>query len=777
MLVSFSDVKDNIPKAVDITWDKAKNLFTTYTSLPEKGGPCFSPVTYKKGAPRGNKGVVRVNFAVFDLDHITREQLDALRKAIQLYRLEAVIYSTFSHNPPEDNCFRLVFPLEKPVEVDDWRKTRLELMARYSIPADPATKDPARVYYFPSHPKGIEPELYTFNGDAAQAELTKLPESIVATLPAVNLADVKLKLNRLKKTESRELIKRILDGEPLAEPGARDTTLYQAAGILVYTCPEVPDEALLQILTPSIQAMEKDGTLEEELARALEKIQRQRVSWEATQAENKSIREGFFQELRDIIESGSGVYTEAEMAPWLKEQGCSSLEDFKRRWIIMHDEVFYVFVNGQYLPPLKKDGLKYSYMRDLARAPIEWETMGPKGPRTKTLEEILADYMSVAREASASLAIQKTHYDPTTQVFHEATCPIRPFKPHFHDQVDAWLRLLGGGMSDKLLDWLASVSLLNYQCAALFLEGGRGTGKGLLSAGLAKLWGVSSPTPFKGLIGNFTESVAKCPLVLADEGFPKTRDFSLLDELRRWIGSSNQTLTRKYRTDAKLNGAIRLLLAANNDRILDGMEEMTEEDRHALGERLIHIPVSSAPRIYLEKLTKQDLDSFADHKIAEHVLWLRDNRKVIPGRRFIVEGPPVSALHERLSVSGGLAPAICEFAVNRMMEMTPAQAKAVEDEFRVGLGQVWVTPGAFQDKATWETLVPGTRFPDSNTLYRTLANMRSRQVYIRTKKGTRVKFSVIPFELLKTWNSINGSYHPDELLARVSEPNSGITVP
>jgi hypothetical protein len=70
--------------------------------------------------------------------------------------------------------------------------------------------------------------------------------------------------------------------------------------------------------------------------------------------------------------------------------------------------------------------------------------------------------------------------------------------------------------------------------------------------------------------------------------------------------------------------------------------------------------------------------------------------------------------------------------------------------------------------------VPGTRCPDSNSLQRTIANMRSGQVYVNPKGKPRVRFSVIPVDLLKTWNSINGDVDEKVLENLLSVPNPNI---
>lgn len=83
------------------------------------------------------------------------------------------------------------------------------------------------------------------------------------------------KMRNNRKPERFETLQKILLGQPFAEKGARDQGLQQVASWLVWYCPEGDPEAALEILKPSLAAMEAespDDFLTED--QAMEKITR-----------------------------------------------------------------------------------------------------------------------------------------------------------------------------------------------------------------------------------------------------------------------------------------------------------------------------------------------------------------------------------------------------------------------------------------------------------------------------------------------------------------------
>lgn len=772
----FFDAKDVNPLPKVMTWESLISRLSTFDVRQVKDGVAWSPTLYHT-PQRGNKNVHSITACVLDLDHLTAKETRNVKSAMEKAGYNAIMHSTFSHVPPQDNCYRLVIQLEEPVKQENWATVRQAIIDSLHLPCDPATKDVARLYYWPATPNEKRQDVQVFTGKPLNVTEV-LREKDRAVLPETtqvhDIQSIKKHLASVSNPISKSLIKSVLNGEPLAAPGERDATMFKLASTLVFKCPTVPLDVLVEIARPSIAAMQSDNPIEDELNKFREKLERVQVNYEVTKKEERKLRDGLVK--ANIMDATGGEtdepYSPEELEAMARNANCSAAA-FMRRLIIQCGNAYFVFSNGRYLSPISQQELAISLPRDLSQAPVEWYRQTEKGPKKKTVSEILEAHCTVAREIKADLTIQQSYYEAKTQAFHEAACPLRPWTPVEHKDVHEWLMKLGGLESHKLLDWLASVTRLDRQSAALFLEGDAGAGKGLLASGLAHLWHDGGPTPFKSLISGFNSQVAKCPLVFADEGFPKRRDYSVNDELRQWLGSSELLLSRKYMPDATLKGSIRLLMASNNNRILDSIEELSEDDRQALAVRLLYIKVDKKARQFLESMPIDARQEFADSKIPEYVMWLRENREVVPGSRFIVEGND-SALHARLMVSNGVAGAVCEFLAKQILTATPTMKSQLSDKLRWGNDEIWVAASLFQDKSQWEILVPGTFFPSSAALYRALSNLKHRKVRIDNapgKRGPKSHFSVIRSDLLKTWTAENSDLDVEALMGEINKLN------
>ena len=772
----FTSSKDAFPRHRFTTWTDLVTRLQQFDVRPMKDGVAWSPTLYHT-FQRSNKNVHSITVCVLDLDHLSAKDTRWVKETMEKAGYNAVLHSTFSHQAPQDNCFRLVIELKQPILADQWSTAREAIVSHLSLPCDPATKDVARLYYWPACADEEKKFVQVYYGKPLDIEELLQEKEKTAYVPSAesyDIREIKKHLVSVSNTLNRALIRRVLNKEPLAKEGERDATMFKLASILVYKCPTVPLEVLVEIARPSIEAMPSDKPVEEELAKFQEKLERAQSNYKQTKESENKLRDGLVK--ANIMDATDGEtdepYSPEELEAMARNANCSAAA-FKRRLIIQCGNAYFVFSNGRYLSPISQQELAISLPRDLSQAPVEWYRQTEKGPKKKTVSEILEAHCTVAREIKADLTIQQSYYEAKTQAFHEAACPLRPWTPTYHDDVHQWLMKLGGLEAHKLLDWLASVTRLDRQSAALFLEGDAGAGKGLLASGLAHLWHDGGPTPFKSLISGFNSQVAKCPLVFADEGFPKRRDYSVNDELRQWLGSSELLLSRKYMPDATLKGAIRLLMASNNNRILDSIEELSEDDRQALAVRLLYIKVDKKARQYLESMPIDARQEFADSKIPEYVMWLRENREVVPGSRFIVEGND-SALHARLMVSNGVAGAVCEFLAKQILTATPTMRSQLSDKLRWGNDEIWVAASLFQDKSQWEILVPGTFFPSSAALYRALSNLKHRKVRIDNapgKRGPKSHFSVIRSDLLKTWTAENSDLDVEALMGEINKLN------
>ncbi len=426
------------------------------------------------------------------------------------------------------------------------------------------------------------------------------------------------------------------------------------------------------------------------------------------------------------VETGVERYTEEEIASFAKKADCT-VPAFAHRWMIQKANSVYVFRGADgYSPPLLKTELGAALRkRDLARVPSPffapphgspagidwWVPVGGDKMRLKNADEMLRDYATVADKVIASMMLAESYYDPAgPNTFYEAVCRRRPIAPAYDPQIDKWLRLLGGDSAEKLLDWVATFDRLDRVTCALYIHGPKDAGKTLFAIGLAQAWG-HAPTPLRSLTGNFNSALTNCPLVFADEEIPANMTSGFL---RKMIGTTSRELTRKFIPEAELLGAVRVIIAANTPDLLKfDDEDFTEDDIDAVAARILYVkPTPGKPTPdgkpttlagdYLRSIGgRTGTEGWVENgaKIAAHALWLRDNRVVKPGSRFLVEGE-ISTMHRRLATHGSIRGLVIEWIAKSIMRTVPAMDK--NPGIVYGGGKLYVNAGYI--KSTWNVV-------------------------------------------------------------------------
>ena len=586
--------------------------------------------------------------------------------------------------------------------------------------------------------------------------------AVVAADGSVNMDAIRATIRALSAPDTKVLAQRVLKGEVLSAVGnagggwGRDTSLQKFTGALVFALPnEVPTEAMIEVMRPSIAQMEppeagsRFETWFEFAADMIERArERKRVrdAERATYNDNARARLGFeSHRSADVVHTATGEviepdpnagfapYTEAQLALWCVQQGCDSLAAFERRWIIQKDMVYYVFVEGKYKSALIKDALQTSLQRDLARSPLvlyrpDKEGM-PSIPRSAA--DLIGDYSTVARSVEASLMRQISTYDPGDQVFHEAVCPLRNIAPRNHPAIQRWLELFGREQIDKLLDWVASVTRLDRQACAVYVDGVPGGGKTLLANGLARLWTKGGPAELSLCLEGFNESLERCPLVFADEALPRRKGVTA--DLRRLVGSTSRTLNRKYKPACNLEGALRVILAGNNDRLMETGEDLSKNDLEAVSDRFLYLQIDASAKAYLDGLTQPVVDTWIKSDlIAEHALYLRESRTVAASGRFLVKGGGAE-FHDRLATSGGMGALVCEWLARYLSRGGTPQKNTF---MMIGEGELWVHTEALASETSWNVHLPSHKVATGADIARALNTLSAGSIAARGEAQT-----------------------------------------
>lgn len=478
-------------------------------------------------------------------------------------------------------------------------------------------------------------------------------------------------------------------------------------------------------------------------------------------------------------------FSDADLNQIATEQKCSVAE-LKTRWIIQQGRAFYIVgSDGKYARPISKGELAQSLRRDLLRVPvrvapsgspssvagIEWYHKRDDVQIEKSVDEILSEHCTVARSAVADMSLKCSFYDAVDQVMYEAVCPLNDVTPVFHPAIAEWLRLFGGPQHDKLLDWIATMTRIDRPSCALLITGKSGAGKEMLAQGLARRWRkVRAPTELGRVLEGFNEDLARCPLVFCDESMPYTRGGKkgALADLKSMIAASSRTLARKFLSNADLIGAVRLILAANNNRMLENSDDATIDDQESTAGRFMHVKVNTQPGEYLRAIGGRNATEswVAGGQLAEHAAWLEKNRVVEFGsRRFIVDGDATD-LQRQLMVNNKSTSLILEWLVRFLLAESPSSIQAI-----IGNGELLVNSTTISSQ--WNAYVKSDFAPSTTAIgngLRTLSVVERRHYWGDITSGARgreVRYQSVKPDFIYEWAEQNQVGVPAELKERI----------
>lgn len=554
-----------------------------------------------------------------------------------------------------------------------------------------------------------------------------------------------------------DAIQKLLAGESMAEPGSRDIVLQGVCSTIAWLPEgrEADPMELAEFLRPTLQewAAEQrdDGVahdLDDDLRNAADKIERSQQDWRAQQEAKRPQLDALARALGK--RTGNGVPNEF----------------IEQHAIIQKRSLYYAFDfrpgKQRYSHPLVNQGELQNYLKKIWEVgPIDLYFRKEDGAKKrKQVGYLLEHHSEVAVDVIGDLTLQESRYDIDEEVFFEAVSPRRVHEPLFNKDIDTWLHLLVGVAVDagghpiieKLLDWIAAVPQLQHQCCVLYLDGVSGSGKGLLANGLSRLWTTGGPTPFGLAIDNFNSHIASCPLLFADEALPR-RKGDITAELRALIGSSTLTLNEKNIPHRKVNGAVRLMMAANNDEALMlGNDSLTLHDLEAVVGRFLYVQAQREAADWLKAKNAGGHMTNAwvnDDLIARHCLALAETRQINPGKRFLVEGTE-TAMHRKLLMQGMADGVIHEWLVRFATKPgVIVQRYASRHEFPKAYlqgGHIFVNAEGVID--CWDAYLDDkVRCPPTRKINSALKKIAVRQVR-RGPRGNRAYFHEIKPELV-----------------------------
>lgn len=783
----FDGARDNLPKAVECTWDFVTQLLGPhrYNFTEKLAVPAFSPASYQPGATRATRNVVDLSLFVADVDHVSHGVAVETLRRVHAASLASVAYSTWSH-AGDPWRFRVVNPLSRPVTPQEWPQFWATMNAAYGGVCDPKCVDPARLYFGPYAPAGTEDKNFhhVFEGEHVDVDrvlfaaasaghlFAPQPPLVLGQLPRDSLERFAKQLRKhpsdYMAAQGNALLA-VCAGESFADLGDRDNAIFRLACLLGERFTESEPYSIAEHFGASLSLMAiaaSDCPTVDDVAYKLERAQAEARAKVTAVVEAEDL-----ERTRRLREAWGN---NCRATPYTSEEIENFGPNISKRWIVQRDRAFYLFFNGGYRGPYTDAEVTNAAVVHLAPASSAGVTLvavGDNGkPQFKNLKILVEEYGTVAESAVVSLSAQRTTYDERERCVVEAKAPLRDVKPVFHDDIDRWMRVLcwhDPYYYENLKTWLAVVTRLDFICSALFLTGKKSVGKSMLAQGISRCWSTRGPTALKVALGDFNDQVASCPFTFADEQLPKDfRGYTKFEDLREYIQQTERAYTRKYLPNSKMLGATRTMIAAHTKAILKTPQTLGDDEIRATIDRFFHVPTNPEAATYLEQLRPTTFERgwVSEDKIAEHIMWLRDNHQHQSQGRFYVQCPD-EALFRILSTQSGVKGAVCQWLVSYLLQPEQFHKSAYSNLYvRVKHGKLLANARGIA--STWDTYIgKNERCPSHGVLARAISELSTgERLKYEDKKGVRTNYRVVEMNNLVSWVDDNDFCEPEVLL-------------
>ena len=771
-------------KPISQSWESWVSVLTTHKTSSDKDTTNFVFGKIGTGETRNDKNVEFIDAMALDIDCVSDETLEQVVES--LCRFEFVMFTSFNHKSPSlpieaNNKVRIIVPLEERIDPKEYKKVQSRFDILIGGENDKGVRKISQPYYVHSCPAERKPHAFAIYNSGDWISLQDLPEITAAESVAaqefastmqISKQDLRKEARRLGRATTdhkRKMgiyLERVADGEAFVTDQTRDNVMFLMACHIAETWPNIDANHAANLFRDSLEALYQVRQFEIGVSGAItemgNKIRRKQERIAEERAEQAQVRLSNRERINSNIrpDGQSHDYTDEEISEMASMQRVNVSEIEKMAVVYCGSANFFMTQNG-YEGPFGKDDANEAVREYLCPFGnrIALDSVSSSGNTSpKSISRLRTQYGQVAKRIEADISKPYSTFNPKTKIFVESTARRDlSLQPVYHAEVNEWLTALGGDLSDKLLDWVACVTQLDRVCCALVLQGSQGIGKSLLCFGLANLWEVGVPTNLQNATGAFNGTLAKMPLIVADEGM-NMKDEQMSEKLRSLIATQSRELNRKYLPVTQLKGAIRLIITTNEDNVLQFKGTHTSESTEAIAKRFLKVEAEEEARKHMVRMVREGRQADWMLKlIPEHALWLSQNRKVIPGDRFLVEGA-VDENIVALVVDNDSTSLICEWLVNWLMSPQALEHNANLTNlhrFDVLTGKIEIAAYAIQQ--AWDTYLSQYRILDLKDIGKALSSISVKKNKAERKRvreigqGTkRVLHEVIPINL-RSW--------------------------
>lgn len=530
---------------------------------------------------------------------------------------------------------------------------------------------------------------------------------------------------RLKaRLKGRDCYPCIFEHKPIADEGSRDIEIQRHVGsacALTYNIEGNSPEAVYGLFVEAVFDLETDegtGDWTVVLWRAVLKWWAKEAALQKKEEEQKEIQEQENQNFAYALVDRMAEWCEApelrsenkgDAAMWMSQRmiACGT-----RGYFVMRADGYYDRspVGPSHLPAkireLKMDGLMS----------LEVPRATGNGTRDVTSQELINRYGTLLSRIEGAVGIPGSHIkDIGTE---RAMMTVQLFKynprvrPKYDKEVDEWLKQFSCTRWNyaQICEWIGhALAFEDGPICALSVAGPPAIGKKLLAQGLAECIDTevfADSTEF----GRFQAMLLRTPFLVVNEGFPDLNGArSPADAFRMLVSGDPMSIERKFMDPMTVRNPLRLLFTANNLDVVEmlaGGKDLSPDDREALGQRLLHFDLKNDAADWLSskggmrftarknrRWIRGDDGQKSDYVVANHFMWLYEQRKPPSGDRLLVEGAKDSHLVQSFATRSGSAPAVVEAVCKMIESKTPTKGFVILEE----KGKIWATPSSVVD--------------------------------------------------------------------------------